>query len=96
MRLQFNREIDRHKNESDEEKMKLILAHDQKIMELKQTNKLEVSQVQQSVAEKQIELMQKVLALESERDLLKTERDQLKEENEQLIEEKKLLVLILF
>lgn len=95
MGLQFNREIDRHKNQSEEEKMKLILAHDQQIVELQQTNKLEVSQMQKSATEKQIELTQRVSVLENECDLFKTERDQLKEENDRLIEEKKLHVLII-
>lgn len=94
MRLEFNKDIDTHKNESEEEKMKLILAHDQQIVELQQTNKLEVSQLQKSATEKQIELTQRVLVLENECDLLKTERDELKEENERLIEDKKLHVFI--
>lgn len=92
--MEFNKEIDIHKNESEEEKMKLILTHDQQIVELQQTNKLEVSQLHKSATEKQDELTQRVSVLENECDLLKTERDQLKEENERLIEDKKLHVII--
>jgi len=96
LRLQFDEELNRHKNESDEDKMKLIISHDQQIVELQQTNKLELSQVQKSATEKQIELTQRVLVLENERDLLKSERDVLKEENQRLIEDKKLQVFVLF
>lgn len=95
LRLQFNEELNKHRNESDEEKMKLIISHDQQIVELQQTNKLEVSQMQKSTTEKQIELTQRILVLENERDLLKSERDELKEENQRLIEDKKLQVIIL-
>jgi len=95
LRLQFNEELNRLKNESDEDKMKLIISHDQKIVELQQTNKLEVSQMQKSATEKQIELTQRVLVLENERDLLKSERDVLKEENQRLVEDKKLQVIVL-
>lgn len=94
LRTQFNEELNRHKQETEEEKMKLILSHDQQIIELQETNKLEVSQMQKSAMEKQIELTQRVLVLENERDLLKSERDLLKEENQQLIEDKKLHVMI--
>jgi myosin heavy subunit len=90
LRLQFNEELNRLKNESDQDKMKLIISHDQQIVELQQTNKLEVSQMQKSATEKQIELTQRVLVLENERDLLKSERDVLKEQNQRLIEDKKL------
>uniref|UniRef100_A0A2S2NL63 Microtubule-associated tumor suppressor 1 n=1 Tax=Schizaphis graminum TaxID=13262 RepID=A0A2S2NL63_SCHGA len=90
LRLQFNEELNKLRNESDEEKMKLIISHDQQIVELQQTNKLEVSQMQKSTTEKQIELTQRILVLENERDLLKSERDVLKEENQRLIEDKKL------
>lgn len=93
LKLEFDEELNRVKNESEEEKMKLILSHDQQIVELQQTNKLEISQMQKSVTEKQIELTQKVLALENERDLLKSEKDALKEENQRLIEDKKIQVL---
>jgi len=96
LRLQFNEELNRLKNESDEDKMKLIISHDQQIVELQQTNKLEVSQMQKSATEKQIELTQRVLVLENERDLLKSERDLLKEENQRLIEDKKLQVIYHF
>lgn len=96
LRLQFNEELNRLKNESDEDKMKLIISHDQKIVELQQTNKLEMSQMQKSAMEKQIELTQRVLVLENERDSLKSERDTLKEENQRLIEEKKLQVIYCF
>lgn len=96
LRLQFNEELNRLKNESDEDKMKLIISHDQKIVELQQTNKLEMSQMQKSATEKQIELTQRVLVLENERDLLKSERDALKEENQRLIEDKKLQVIYCF
>jgi len=75
--------------------MKLIISHDQQIVELQQTNKLEVSQMQKSATEKQIELTQRILVLENERDLLKSERDELKEENQRLIEDKKLQVIVL-
>lgn len=92
--MQFNEEIHRHKNESEEEKMKLIISHDQQIVELQKTNKLEVSQMQKSATEKHVEFTQIVLELEKERDLLKSERDLLKDENQQLIEDKKLQVLI--
>lgn len=74
--------------------MKLILSHDQKIVELQQTNKLEMSLMQKSTMERQIELSQKVLALENERDQLKSESDLLKEENQRLIEDKKLQVIL--
>lgn len=74
--------------------MKLILSHDQQIVELQKTNKLEVSQIQKSAIEKEFELTQKILALEKESDLLKSERDLLKEENQQLMDDKKLYVLL--
>lgn len=96
LKLQFDEELNRHKNESDEDKMKLIISHDQQIVELQQTNKLELSQMQKSATEKQIELTQRVLVLENERDLLKSERDVLKEENQRLVEDKKLQVFVLF
>lgn len=72
--------------------MKLILSHDQKIVELQQTSKHEVSHMQKLATEKQIELTQKILVLQNERDLLMSERDILKEENQQLVEDKKLQV----
>lgn len=93
LRLQFDEELTRHKNESEEEKMKLILSHDEQVVDLQQTNKLEITQMQKSATIKQIELTQKVLVLENERDLLQSERDQLKEENERLLEDKKLRVI---
>jgi len=93
-RLQFNEELNRHKQESEEEKMKLILSHDQQIIELQETNKLEISRMQKSAMEKQIELTQRVSVLENECDLLKSERDLLKDENQRLIEDKKLQVII--
>lgn len=92
LKQQFNDELNKHKNESEEEKMKLILSHDQKIVELQQTNKLEVSHMQKSATEKQIEFSQKILVLENERNLLMSERDVLKEENLRLVEDKKLQV----
>lgn len=94
LRMQFSEELNRLKNASEEEKMKLILSHDQRVVELQQANKLEVSQIRKSATEKQIELGEKISALESERDLLKSERDALKEENQRLIEDKKLQVLV--
>lgn len=72
--------------------MKLILSHDQQIVELQRTNKLEVSRMQRTTTEKHIELTQRLLALENERDLLRIERDELKEENQRLIDDKKLQV----
>lgn len=95
LRQQFNEELNRHKNESEEEKMKLILSHDQQIVELQQTYKLEVYQMQKSSTEKQIEFTQKVSVLESELGQFKAERDLLKEENLQLIEDKKIQVISL-
>lgn len=92
LRLQFDEELSRHKNESEEEKMKLILSHDQQVVELQQTYKLEIYQTQKSSTEKQIELSQKVSVLENERDQLKSDKDLLKEENLQLIEDKKIQV----
>lgn len=96
LRAQFNDELNRHKNESEEEKMKLILSHDQQIVELQQTNKHEISRMQRTTTEKQIELTQRLLVLENERNLLKIERDELKEENQRLTEDKKLQVYIFF
>lgn len=92
MKQQFNDELNKHKNESEEEKMKLILSNDQKIVELQQINKLEVSHIQKLTTEKENELTQKILVLENERDLLKSEIDMLKEENQRLVEDKKLQV----
>lgn len=93
LRLQFNNELNRHKNEFENEKLKLILSHDHQIVELQKTNKLEVSQMQKLATEKQFELTQNILVLENESVLLKTERDVLKEENQRLVDEKKLHVL---
>jgi hypothetical protein len=92
LKQQFNDELNKHKNESEEEKMKLILSHDQKIVELQQINKLEVSHIQKLATEKEIELAQKILVLENEHNLLMSERDILKEENQRLVEDKKLQV----
>lgn len=94
LKMQFSEELNRLKNASEEEKMKLILSHDQRVVELQQANKLEMSQIRKYATEKQIELGQKISVLESERDLLKSERDALKEENQRLIEDKKLQVLV--
>lgn len=94
LRIQFNEELNRHKNEFENEKLKLILSHDQQIVELQKTNKLEVSQIQKSATEKQSELTQKILVLENESDLLKSEKDLLKEENQRLLDDKKLYVLL--
>lgn len=94
--MQFDEEIHRHKNDSEEEKMKLIISHDQKIVELQQTNKLELSQIQKLATEKHIEFTQRILILEKDLNLLKSERDLLKEENQHLIEDKKLQVLFFF
>jgi len=94
LRLQFNEELKKHKNEAEEEKMKLILSHDQQIDKLQQTNKFEISQIEKSATETEIGLTQKVLMFENERNLLKSERDKLKEENQRLIEDKKLQVFV--
>lgn len=96
LKLQFDEELNRHKQESEEEKMKLILSHDKQVIELQETNKLEISQMQKSATDKQIELTQRILILEHECDLLKSETDLLKEENQRLIEDKKLHVIIMF
>lgn len=75
--------------------MKLILSHDQQIVELQKSNKLEVSQMQKAATEKQFGLTQNILVLENESVLLKSEIDVLKEENQRLIDDKKLHVLFI-
>lgn len=73
--------------------MKLILSHDQQIVELQKSNKLEVSQMQKAATEKQFQFTQNILVLENESVLLKSEIDVLKEENQRLMDDKKLHVL---
>ncbi|XP_050429712.1 uncharacterized protein LOC126838941 [Adelges cooleyi] len=90
LRLQFDEQLTRVKNDAEEEKMKLILCHDQQIVALQQTNKLDLCQLQKTALEKETVLDERVKSLECERDQIKSEKDQLTEENQRLIEARKL------